>query len=110
MFIESMISFLLASVFSSYSQSDIPVYTEPQLGSISFVSQNMGGDTGVGDVLLNTKEIPDRLPYKIQGERESLGISVTAHSAIVVDEGSGNIVFSKNPDEKRPIASLSKLM
>ncbi len=110
MFIESMISFLLASVFSSYSQPNIAIQNPTELGSISFVAQNMGGDTGVGDILLNTKKNPERVPHKIKGLPESLGISITAHSAIVVDEDSGTILFSKNPDEKRPIASLSKLM
>ena len=40
----------------------------------------------------------------------SLGIEVTAKSVLVVDLKSGAILFSKNSDEKRSIASITKLM
>ena len=36
--------------------------------------------------------------------------TLTAKSAIVIDNDSGSIVFEKNTDEVRPVASLTKLM
>lgn len=36
--------------------------------------------------------------------------NMTAQSAIVIDKNSGEIIFAKNADEPRPIASLTKLV
>lgn len=36
--------------------------------------------------------------------------NIQAHAAVVVDLASDTVVYEKNPDEQRPIASLSKLM
>lgn len=41
---------------------------------------------------------------------ESLGVSTAAPSAIVVDVGSGAVLYAKDALVKRPIASLTKLM
>lgn len=41
---------------------------------------------------------------------ESAGVKVTAKSALVVDAESGKILFEKNPQEVRSIASITKLM
>jgi len=49
-----------------------------------------------------------RPPYK--NDPESLGVITTAASAVVVDKGSGEILFEKNIDERRPVGSLTKLM
>ncbi len=46
----------------------------------------------------------------IKTDAYSLGIVTTASSAVVVDKGSGEILFEKNIDERRPIGSLTKLM
>lgn len=46
-------------------------------------------------------------PQKIS---ESLGIEITAKSAMVVDVDSGQVLFQKNPSQKLSIASLTKLM
>ena len=43
-------------------------------------------------------------------DAQSLGIVTSAKSAIVVDKGSGAILFEKNADEVRPIGSLTKLL
>jgi D-alanyl-D-alanine carboxypeptidase len=48
------------------------------------------------------------IPYKI--ESVSLGIQVTAKSALVVDKDTDKILFSKNKNEILPIASITKLM
>lgn len=47
-------------------------------------------------------------PVKVNPE--SLGIAVTAKSAVVLDEQTGKILFSKNAGEVRPLASITKLM
>jgi len=43
-------------------------------------------------------------------EAESLGVSVTAKSVLVIDKKSAKILYQKNPDRIRSIASLTKLM
>ncbi|MBU1119126.1 D-alanyl-D-alanine carboxypeptidase [Patescibacteria group bacterium] len=40
----------------------------------------------------------------------SLGIKVTAESALVVDRDSKQVLFSKNPDDVRAMASITKVM
>lgn len=55
-------------------------------------------------------EIKDRYPIPRLKDRSSLGMAVTARNAIVADRDSGKILFAKNPDEVRPIASITKLM
>lgn len=47
---------------------------------------------------------------QIQQFPKSLGIELTAKSALVMDADSGKIVFQKNIDQPLPIASLTKLM
>lgn len=46
-------------------------------------------------------------PKKIN---ESLGVKLEARSAIILDRGSGQILFAKNADEKMAMASLTKIM
>ncbi len=48
-------------------------------------------------------------PEKKEGS-VSLGIETTARAALVLDEGTGAILFEKNSDEKLSLASLTKLM
>ncbi len=50
-----------------------------------------------------------RAPQKREDSR-SLGILTTAKSALVFDEGTGTVLFAKNPQEKISLASLTKLM
>jgi len=47
---------------------------------------------------------------QVQQFPKSLGIELTAKSALVMDADSGKIVFQKNIDQSLPIASLTKLM
>lgn len=49
-----------------------------------------------------------RAPQRIGDQ--SLGVVITAPSAIVADLASGRILYAKNPDEVRSIASITKLM
>lgn len=50
-----------------------------------------------------------RAPEKKQ-DSQSLGIVTTAKSALVFDEGTGTVLFAKDPKEKSSLASLTKLM
>ena len=50
-----------------------------------------------------------RAPQKKE-ESRSLGIVTTAQAAIVFDEGTGTVLFAKDPQKKSPLASLTKLM
>ncbi|MBT4277408.1 D-alanyl-D-alanine carboxypeptidase [Candidatus Falkowbacteria bacterium] len=56
---------------------------------------------------VNTQDTSE-LPSKINSE--SVGISVTAKSALVIDKKSNKILFSKNKDKVLSIASITKLM
>jgi D-alanyl-D-alanine carboxypeptidase len=47
-------------------------------------------------------------PEKVN--EESLGVRITGTNALVADLRSGKILFSKEADEARPIASMTKLM
>ncbi|HWQ99528.1 MAG TPA: hypothetical protein VN397_01620, partial [Candidatus Methylomirabilis sp.] len=57
--------------------------------------------------MADRREFP-KPPVKIRVT--SLGIETTAKSAIVVDVGSGAVLYAKNANVDRPIASLTKLM
>jgi D-alanyl-D-alanine carboxypeptidase len=47
---------------------------------------------------------------QIKNFPQSLGIKITAKSALVIDADSGQILFQKNSQQVLPIASLTKLM
>lgn len=46
----------------------------------------------------------------IRTNQDSLGMKVTANSAMVIDQASGAVLWQKNPEAVQPIASLTKLM
>lgn len=43
-------------------------------------------------------------------QNQNAALTLTAKSAILIDANTGKVLFSKNPDEKLPIASLTKIM
>jgi len=49
-------------------------------------------------------------PYLLKGATALADADLTAKSAIVTDEGTGRVLFSKDAELVRPIASLTKLM
>lgn len=55
-------------------------------------------------------QVEDRGAWPKLVDQESLGVLVTAGSAIVVDRANGKVLFEKNADQVRPIASITKLM
>lgn len=62
-----------------------------------------------GDKFVATADFP-YLIVAVLGKDESLPDALTAQSAIVVNRLNNEIVFNKNIDEIRPIASMTKLM
>lgn len=57
----------------------------------------------------NFKETSE-VVYSRKIENDSLGLSLSAKSALVIDGESDKILFSKNKEEILPIASITKLM
>lgn len=53
------------------------------------------------------KNVLQPLPYKIEGASH---FNINAKSAIVLDSGTDAVLYSKNSEEKLPIASLTKIM
>lgn len=51
-----------------------------------------------------------RVPYLLRGVPQFDERTLTAQSVAVADEGTGRILFQKDAAQKRPIASLTKLM
>ena len=41
---------------------------------------------------------------------ENTNIDKFSKSSILIDQETGRVLYAKNPDEKRPLASLSKMM
>jgi D-alanyl-D-alanine carboxypeptidase len=50
-----------------------------------------------------------QVDYPVQ-KKGAPPLSLSAQSALIIDAGSGKILFEKNKDEKRQIASITKLM
>lgn len=53
-------------------------------------------------VMARKASTPDSTLYPI--------MSLSAHQAMIVDQGTGAVLYAKNPDTKKPIASITKLM
>ena len=56
---------------------------------------------------LNQENILQPLPSRIKGVAD---FNIEAKSALVLDVGTDTVLYSKNSDEKMPIASLTKIM
>ncbi len=54
------------------------------------------------------KQLNAQAPVKIAND--SLGVDLTAKSAVVIDKASGAVLWEKNKDEVRAIGSITKLM
>ena len=63
-----------------------------------------------GDIAVASLPKAGEWPEPIKINDESLGIKTTATNVIAVDLASGKILFEKNADQARPIASITKLM
>ncbi len=49
-----------------------------------------------------------KIPHKV--DNNSLGVKLTAQAAAVMDKNTGTVLWQKNADEVRPLASITKLM
>ena len=63
-----------------------------------------------GDIAVASLPKAGEWPEPVKINEESLGIKTTATNVIAVDMASGKILFEKNADQARPIASITKLM
>jgi D-alanyl-D-alanine carboxypeptidase len=61
------------------------------------------------NALSNSPE-PDLSQSQLQSPTQTQAVIVNAQSAFSVDADSGNVLFAMNPQQKLPIASLTKLM
>ncbi|MFZ2681865.1 MAG: serine hydrolase [Patescibacteria group bacterium] len=50
------------------------------------------------------------IPPPVKVDLGSFGVVTSAQSAVVIDAASGAVLFSKNPNEVRPIGSITKLL
>lgn len=63
-----------------------------------------------GDIAVASLPKAGERPEPIKINDGSLGVKTTATNVIAVDLSSGKILFEKNSDQARPIASITKLM
>lgn len=74
----------------------------------SIFTLNTVGPAGVQhDLMLRTSSAQASAPVRIISE--SIGVDITARSALVVDKRSGAALWEKNADAQRPVASITKL-
>lgn len=87
----------------------ISIYIKPNTIGPSFPKSNPRMMAVGGDVYV----LPDELPKPtnpLPKNNSEISIPLTAVSAVVMDEQTENILFSKNSDEIRSLASITKLM
>jgi D-alanyl-D-alanine carboxypeptidase len=94
---------LFLFVFNIINTNISSVFLDETVSSIDFASK---------DVVYYEKEnITNEDYYNIfRVNRESVGVVVTAESGIVIDYETGKILWKKNIDEVRSIASITKIM
>ncbi len=73
-----------------------------------YISNNENAQKMYYQTLIDTF-VPD-LAWKPTGEYKDTDLEIGAKSALLVDAESGQILFEKNPNEIRQIASLTKIM
>ncbi|MDD5749321.1 MAG: serine hydrolase [Patescibacteria group bacterium] len=94
---------LIASIAFSWGLGTVSNYHLPIF--------NIQEQNGQEVVLLSQKVISpsqEKIPHK--EDNLSLGVKMTAQSAAVMDKNTGIILWQKNAQTVRPIASISKLM
>lgn len=95
---------IISTITIVFGLTSGPVYHLP---TINFIDN--GGDK---QAVLNDYQISNQnniaLPHK--KDNDSLGVKITAKSAAVMDKNTGIVLWQKNADEVRSIASITKLM
>ncbi|NCC71674.1 hypothetical protein EOM09_08940, partial [bacterium] len=94
---------LFLFIFDLINTNISGVFLDDFVSSVDFINK---------DVVYYEKEnITNEDYYDIfRINRESVGVSVTAKSGIVIDYETGKILWEKNIDEVRSIASITKIM
>ena len=94
---------LFLFIFDLINTNISGVFLDDFVSSVDFINK---------DVVYYEKEnITNEDYYNIfRINRESVGVSVTAKSGIVIDYETGKILWEKNIDEVRSIASITKIM
>ncbi len=101
MLLETLLSLVLGTFISQYP--------------LTMIHSSQDGDkilpTTIEAVVNSaTKNTRRFKPQKIDTIQKSLGLKSRAKAAIVVDQRSGSVLFEKNAEDQRSLASLSKLM
>lgn len=89
--------------------------TDGQLNSMAtnqhFVPSNVYTNEYRGYLpLASEREDEYYVRKKIVDGRQSMGVEISAHSAVIIDVDSGQLLFHKNGDSQGSIASMTKLM
>jgi len=63
-----------------------------------------------GRVSLQWADAPTARPMPEAGDEAALPLELSAHSALVYDQKTGQVLLAKNADLQTPIASITKLM
>lgn len=95
---------VISTVVIAFSLTSNPVYHLP---TISFSDDGQSQQAELNDYQVKP-ENKIYLPHK--KDNNSLGVKITAHSAAVLDKDSGIVLWKKNADGVRSIASITKLM
>lgn len=88
---------------------DIPasvVHAESRLPNVAYANQTRAPEREPRRLPL----IEDRYAWPKLIDSDTRGMVVSAESTIVVDRESGKVLFAKNADLTRPLASITKLM
>ncbi len=93
---------LLASLIISWNLTAVAVYHLPA------IDLNIG--TEKSSAVLTDQALDDTKIIPHKKDNNSWGVKITAQSAAVMDEDSGVILWQKNADEVRSLASITKLM
>ena len=92
---------LISTIIISFGLTASPVYRLPTV--------TVNSESTQATLNLELKESKEsKLPYKI--DNNSLGVKLTAESAAVMDKDTGIVLWQKNAQEQRSIASITKLM
>lgn len=95
-----MLLSILSNLIALYSLVAMPVISNFTIDASHWP------ETGEVKLLKNNYFLP--APYR--KDNNSLGMAITAKSAIVVDKKSNAVLWQKNPSQARSIASITKLL
>lgn len=90
------------------SLAGIIIQPAQQVYHFSWQIRTIGNNAPVANVWTMVNEKKTDGPTKIVND--SVGVDITAHSAIVIDKASGATLWEKNAAEVRSIGSITKLM